>query len=163
MLIFAVNKIRINPKFALVCPAALDMNFWKGFCILTRKMQPPLHQFPLHQIICKTCTLVIDCGQTKNGWRPSFHQLLPLVSATLLPFINKHLWKVSKMNSNHMKIIVSAAFFHTWYLSKWQNFWRIKFTPKKRVNYDKIHRNLPIFCAITAKYTVNCQFFALNL
>ena len=41
-------------------------------------------------------------------------------------------------------------------------FWRIKFTPKKRVNYDKIHRNLPIFCVITAKYTVNCQFFALN-
>ena len=26
-----------------------------------------------------------------------------------------------------------------------QNFWRIKFTPKKRVNYDKIHRKLPIF------------------
>ena len=44
-----------------------------------------------------------------------------------------------------------------------QNFWRIKFTPKKRVNYDKIHRKLPIFCVITAKYTVNCQFFALNL
>ena len=35
------------------------------------------------------------------------------------------------------------------------NFWRIKFTPKKRVNYDKIHRKLPIFCVITAKYTVN--------
>ena len=55
---------------------------------------------------------------------------------------------------------------HTWYLSfflHWQNFWRIKFTPKKRVNYDKIHRKLPIFCVITAKYTVNCQFFALNL
>ena len=44
-----------------------------------------------------------------------------------------------------------------------QNFWRIKFTPKKRVNYDKIHRKLLIFCVITAKYTVNCQFFALNL
>ena len=44
-----------------------------------------------------------------------------------------------------------------------QNFWRIKFTPKKRVNYDKIHRKLPIFCVITAKYTVNCKFFALNL
>ena len=44
-----------------------------------------------------------------------------------------------------------------------QNFWRIKFTPKKRVNYDKIHSKLPFFCAITAKYTVNCQFFALNL
>ena len=41
-----------------------------------------------------------------------------------------------------------------------QNFWRIKFTPKKRVNYDKIHSKLPI---ITATYTVNCQFFALNL
>ena len=38
-----------------------------------------------------------------------------------------------------------------------------KFTPKKRVNYVKIHRQLPIFCVITAKYTVNCQFFALNL
>ena len=37
------------------------------------------------------------------------------------------------------------------------------FTPKKRVIYDKIHSKLPIFCVITAKYTVNCQFFALNL
>ena len=44
-----------------------------------------------------------------------------------------------------------------------QNFWRIKFTPKKGVNYDKIHSKLPIFCVITAKYTVNCQIFALNL
>ena len=25
-----------------------------------------------------------------------------------------------------------------------QNFWRIKFTPKKRVNYDKLHSKLPI-------------------
>ena len=33
---------------------------------------------------------------------------------------------------------------------------------KKRVNCAKIHRKLPIFCVITAKYTVNCQFFALN-
>ena len=42
---------------------------------------------------------------------------------------------------------------HTWYLSFFlheQNFWRIKFTPKKHVNYDKIHRKLPIFCVITA-------------
>merc|ERR1712016_509881 len=55
---------------------------------------------------------------------------------------------------------------HTSYLSFFlhkQNFWRIKFTPKKPVNYDKIHRKLPFFCVITAKYTVNCQFFALNL
>ena len=61
---------------------------------------------------------------------------------------------------------VVAAMTYTWYLSfflHWQNFWRIKFTPKKRVNYDKIQSKLPIFCVITAKYTVNCQFFALNL
>ena len=60
----------------------------------------------------------------------------------------------------------SAVMHHTWYLSFFlhgQNFWRIKFTPKKRVNYDKIHSKLPFFCVITAKYTVNCQFFALNL
>ena len=44
-----------------------------------------------------------------------------------------------------------------------KKFWRIKFTPKKRINYDKIHSKLPFFCVITAKYTVNCQFFALNL
>ena len=58
------------------------------------------------------------------------------------------------------------ALCHTSYLSFFlheQNFWRVKFTPKKRVNYDKIHSKVPIFCFITAKYTVNCQFFALNL
>ena len=38
-----------------------------------------------------------------------------------------------------------------------------KIYTKKRVNYDKIHSKLPNFCVITAKYTVNCQFFALNL
>ena len=55
---------------------------------------------------------------------------------------------------------------HTWYLSFFlheQKFWRIKFTPKKRVNYDKIYSKLPIFCVIMAKYRVNCQFFAFNL
>ena len=31
------------------------------------------------------------------------------------------------------------------------------------LNYDKIHSKLSIFCVITAKYTVNCQIFALNL
>ena len=29
-----------------------------------------------------------------------------------------------------------------------QNFWRIKFTPKKRVNYYKIHRKLPFFALL---------------
>ena len=62
--------------------------------------------------------------------------------------------------------VIFSWFGHTWYLSFFlhgQNFWRIKLTRKKRVNYDKIHSKLPIFCIITAKYTVNCQFFALNL
>merc|ERR1711873_190687 len=55
---------------------------------------------------------------------------------------------------------------HTSYLSFFlhmQNFWSVKFTLKKRLNYGKIHSKLPIFCVITAKYTVNCQIFALNL
>ena len=38
-----------------------------------------------------------------------------------------------------------------------------KIYTEKGVNYDKIHSKLPNFCVITAKYTVNCQFFALNL
>ena len=62
--------------------------------------------------------------------------------------------------------LASHTYVHTFYLSfllHRQNFWRIKFTPKKHVNYDKIHSKLPNFCVITAKYTVNCQFFAFNL
>ena len=40
-----------------------------------------------------------------------------------------------------------------------QNFWRIKFTPKKRVNYDKIHSKLPIFCVKSVKiYTGQKKF-----
>ena len=57
----------------------------------------------------------------------------------------------------HCPYLIFVIFLHE------QNFLRIEFTPKKRVNYDKIHSKLPIFCVITAKYTVNCQFFALNL
>ena len=70
---------------------------------------------------------------------------------------------------NHMEQLVGIVTWeggHTWYLSFFlhgQNFWRIKFSPKKRVNYDKIHSKLPFFCVITAKFTVNCQFFTLNL
>ena len=52
--------------------------------------------------------------------------------------------------------------FHTSYLSFFlheQNFWRIKFTPKKRVNYEKIHRKLPIFCIKSLKiYTGQKKF-----
>ena len=50
-------------------------------------------------------------------------------------------------NSKHITFItipdICRFFLHE------QNFWRIKFTPKKRVNYDKIHSKLPIFCVIT--------------
>ena len=44
-----------------------------------------------------------------------------------------------------------------------QNFWRIKFTPKKTRKLRQNTQKIAIFCVITAKYTVNCQFFALNL
>ena len=71
------------------------------------------------------------------------------------PFQNSFLWPPQQCNNATYLIFV--IFLHE------QNFWRIKFTPKKRVNYDKIHSKLPIFCVITTKYTVNCQFFALNL
>ena len=40
-----------------------------------------------------------------------------------------------------------------------QNFWRIKFTPRKRVNYDKIHSKLPIFRIRSVKiYTGQKKF-----
>ena len=68
-------------------------------------------------------------------------------------------------NTSHLGLSTigkSLISYLSFFLHK-QNFWRVKFTPKNRVNYDKIRRKLPIFCVITAKYTVNCQFFALNL
>ena len=49
------------------------------------------------------------------------------------------------------KLHPHPAWIHTWYLSFFlheQNFWRIKFTPKKRVNYDKIQRKLPFFALL---------------
>ena len=44
----------------------------------------------------------------------------------------------------------------------WHNFWRIKFTPEKCVNYDKIHSKLPIFCVITSKYTEKLPIFRVR-
>ena len=75
-------------------------------------------------------------------------------------------WAFWTRTRKQYKIVIIWSIVHTWYLSfflRGQNFWSIKFTPKKRVNYDKIHSKLPIYCVITAKYTVNCQIFALNL
>ena len=76
---------------------------------------------------------------------------------------NPVVWENDKKNwkSTHR----CARLIPTWYLSFFlhrQIFWRIKFTPKKRVNYDKIHSKLPNLGVITTKYTVNCQFFTLN-
>ena len=48
--------------------------------------------------------------------------------------------------SNKQPYLIFVIFLHK------QNFWRIKFTPKKRVNYDKIHSKLPIF---RVKYVKN--------
>ena len=43
-----------------------------------------------------------------------------------------------------------------------QNFWRIKFTPKKRVNYDKIHRKLPIFLRYYGKIHSKLPIFCVK-
>ena len=89
-------------------------------------------------------------------------------------FFTKHtMMKISWMFSNWsitnllMSLVWRQSIHdHTWYLSflfTQAKFLENKIYTKKRVNYDKIHSKLPIFCVITAKYTVNCQFFALNL
>ena len=91
----------------------------------------------------------------------------PQASGESLGMIEKSSEKVANFFICKLELVqVEEEDAHTSYLSFFlhkQNFWRIKFAPKKRVNYDKIHSKLPIFCVITAKYTVNCQFFALNL
>ena len=97
-----------------------------------------------------------------------FSYILPLSSmCSSIDIVHVVCVMCTCISSSHL-LVISLAHppGHTWYLSfflHWQNFWRKNFTPKKRVNYDKIHSKLPIFCVITAKYTVNCQFFALNL
>ena len=61
--------------------------------------------------------------------------------------------------SHFTKMILST---HTSYLSFFlheQNFWRIKFTLKKRVNYDKIHSKWPIFCVKSEKNYTGQKFF----
>ena len=93
---------------------------------------------------------------------------LPEPITTTYIFGNLKVWATNLLIRvlSYFKRQYCSRFWHTWHLSFFlheQKFWRIKFTPKKRVSYDKIHRKLPIFCVITAKYTVNCQFFALNL
>ena len=54
---------------------------------------------------------------------------------------------------------------HTWYLSfflHWQNFWRIKYTPKKRVNYEKIQKKLPIFLRYYGKIHSKLPIFRVK-
>ena len=99
-------------------------------------------------------TIFVFCFFSQKGVDEIYqtpHKASPDLRLALFPayFCNSSLWIVA--------YLIFVIFLHE------LNFWRIKFTPKKRVNYDKIHRKLPIFCVITAKYTVNWQFFALNL
>ena len=90
-----------------------------------------------------------DIENTANKWLPKskgqlsrccLHECLRMAWLKTIPTVTllRAIW------IQHSKGILV----HTWYLSFFlheQNFWRIKFTPKKRVNYDKIHRKLPIF------------------
>ena len=103
------------------------------------------------------------CQWTNLKWKVEI--LLNLVWVVYV-FENEITFLLSRRFSILLLQLIPKDLDHTSYLSFFlheQNFWRIKFTPKKCVNYDKIHRKLQIFCVITAKYTVNCQFFALNL
>ena len=54
---------------------------------------------------------------------------------------------------------------HTSYLSFFlpeQNFWRITFTPKKRINYDKIHSKLPFFLRYYGKIYSKLPIFRVK-
>ena len=60
---------------------------------------------------------------------------------------------------------INKSTHHTWYLSfvlHGQNFWGIKFTPKKRVNYDKIHKKLPIFLRYYGKIHSKLPIFRVK-
>ena len=101
---------------------------------------------------------------------------IPILHCSKCGHGHLHRWTRKKTSQQFQKlhsqvtssyVFVASLNFHSYLLFviflHRQNFWRIKLTPEKRVNYYKIHSKLPIFCVITAKYTVNCQFFALNL
>ena len=63
------------------------------------------------------------------------------------------------------KLFFGTAFTHTSYLSFFlheQNYWRIKFTPKKRVNYNKIHRKLSIFSRYYGKIHSKLPIFRVK-
>ena len=78
------------------------------------------------------------------------------------------LTKSFNLSGNHrlgQYIFASEYFDHTSYLSFFlheQNFWRIKFTPKKRVNYDKIHSKLPIFLRYYGKIYSKLPIFCVK-
>ena len=73
----------------------------------------------------------------------------------------KNQLKHSNISQKEFLTMIILAF-HTSNLSFFlhgQNFWKIRFTPKKRVNYDKIHSKLPIFCVESVKiYTGKKKF-----
>ena len=60
-------------------------------------------------------------------------------------------WKIHHLHYHHTSYL--SFFLHE------QNFWRIKFTPKKRVNYGKIHSKLPFFVLLREPREYPCKFF----
>ena len=76
-----------------------------------------------------------------NGWNAINSYLIFVICFTRAKFLENKIYteKTRKLRQKTQKIA---------------NFLRY---------YGKIHSKLPIFCVITAKYTVNCQYFALNL
>ena len=124
-----------------------------------RGQTPPCSEASSSKIMQVNCASSLQAkvfggpGPQCEGTGPFFSRCLAATFCTVDPGPPTKLVQTSRLDP----YLIFVIFLHR------QNFWKIKFTPKKRVNYDKIHRKLPIFCVITVKYTVNCQFFALNL
>ena len=72
-------------------------------------------------------------------------------SAEFLILCNWQKYKSKCLKRDKKFSLRMSLYSHTSYLSfllHKQNFWRIKFTPKKRVNYDKIHSKLQFFALL---------------
>ena len=84
------------------------------------------------------------------------------------PFLAFEIVKIRIQNQIHMFMSFTSSIILRSYLIfvnflKQAKFLENRIYTEKTRKLRKIHSKLPIFCVITAKYTVHCQFFGLNL
>ena len=96
--------------------------------------------------ICCCKKKIKSCGVWQDS-RDTFAWLYSLWQSYLKRFSTQAMEKMSH------PYLIFVIFLHK------QNFWRIKFTPKKRIYYDKIHSKLPIFCVKSVKIYTGQKFF----